>query len=165
MPMQPARALEQQVDGGNLRNHEIEIQVQALFDDLCRHQYGAMRAVRICVSVHRACFFALAELAKDFFFPLPPPHLERAGMEEQALGVLQVVSQVLIDLDGAVDRIADDGGAAAMLQLLAEGGGQGLQIGLGKAQINGAWLLHRDLGTYRGAALPAHWDSGVAWPE
>jgi hypothetical protein len=40
VPVQTSRSLKEEIDGCKLRDHQVEVEIEALFNDLGRHQDG-----------------------------------------------------------------------------------------------------------------------------
>ena len=99
-----AGALDEQVDGGEIGNHEIEVEVEALFDDLRGHQHPATTLGRPGV---------LAEPLQHVFLDAQPVAHGEAGMEELRRDV--PLAQQPHGGDGIVHRVAHPGDGGAVL--------------------------------------------------
>ena len=104
--MQTAHALNQQVNRRGSADHQIKVEVEALFDNLGGYQNGAFGS--------RAIFF---ECVNHFLFYFAAPCRRKTGMQEpyfvciNPLGLAQMTG----DLNRFVHRVADNGNAAAFL--------------------------------------------------
>src|SRR3972149_2607658 len=117
-----AGALQQQVGGRKLADHDVEVQIEALLDHLRGNQDGAARSA--CRRSVRPAW--LAKALQAAVFSLLAVFEQEPGMEEIDVRQLRIgkrcerVPQQCVDFLGAVHRVADDGSATAVAQLAQE---------------------------------------------
>ncbi len=117
MAMKPTGALNQQVDRGQIADHHVEIQVQALLDDLRGDDDGSLRPL----------VALLAEAGEDILLNLVPPCRGEAGVEEDQIivgddtGLLQDPVYLLTPPHGVADDSRTAAIAQGVLQLLYDG--------------------------------------------
>jgi hypothetical protein len=121
VPVQPPGPLNDEVDGGQVGQHQVEVEIEALLDDLGGDDDGSPGPVR-----RVAAFIRLAKLIQYLLLDGLPPDRRKAGVEEDQVVFREVegaclpgVVQDAEDVLGTADGVADDGRAAAVSQLLA----------------------------------------------
>jgi hypothetical protein len=107
MPPQPPGALDDQIDGREVRDHQIEVKVEALLYDLCCNKH--LPPWRIGTG-----FSAAAETTHNFCFDALPVGHGEAGVEQQRLQ--SRFAEAVAGIDCLVNAVAHEGHPRARLR-------------------------------------------------
>src|SRR5690554_483296 len=116
MPVQPPRPLNKQIDRSQVANHHIEVQIQALLDDLCSNHNCLMWSLTLLAKIvqHRSFYFL-------------PPQRGEPGVEQDEMLPCNIKGTVIGGLHqspvnglSAADSVANHSRAASVCQSLVE---------------------------------------------